>query len=371
MGIKRTLFDFIVLTLLLTACARPPAPAQMELALGTICVVNLYESGNSRLYSQIFARVREIHRTMTAFPGEFQDMLNSEAILESGSEAAAAIIAATEALSSGVVAINMRAGIEPVKVRADLLLVLEKALHFAELSDGAFDPTIGPLSNLWGIGTDTQRIPDNNEIAAALAMVNWRDLVIDKEAETAFLRREGMAIDLGGIAKGYAADEAVRIAREGGAKRGIIDFGGNIMTLGWRESTGSESLPWRIGIQDPLSERGDFIGVVSAHDTSVVTSGVYVRYLEHDGKRYHHILSTEDGYPVDNGLLAVTIVTENSMNADALSTIAFALGLEHGKSLIDSLPGVEAIFVMNDNTVTITGGLAGVFTLLSEEFTFR
>ena len=285
----------LILVMCVTGCRKTPTQAQMELALGTLCVVNLYESGNNQLYSRIFARVQEIHRTMTAFPGEFQDMLSSEAILESGTEATAAIIAATEALSSGVVAINMRAGIEPVPVRADLLDILEKALYFAELSGGAFDPTIGPLTMLWGIGTETERIPEDDEIAAALALVNWRDLVIDREAGTAFLRHEGMAIDLGGIAKGYAADEAARIARAGGAQRGVIDFGGNIVALGWRARSGNELLPWRIGIQDPLSERGDFIGVVTAHDTSVVTSGVYVRYIEIDGKRYHHILSAENG----------------------------------------------------------------------------
>ena len=305
---------------------------------------------------------------MTAYPGEFQELINGGGIVDPDSKAAAALRSATETLTSGVVAINRQAGIEPVKVRDDLLEVLEKALHYAALSDGAFDPTVGPLVQLWGIGTDNERIPDDAEIDRALELVNWRELVIDRDAGTAFLRREGMALDLGAIAKGYAGDEAVRIAKEENVTRAIFDLGGNIAALGWREHKGKESLPWRIGIQNPIGGRGTYLGVVPVHDTSVVTSGVYERYFESGGKHYHHLLSTTDGYPVENGLLSVTIITASSTDADALSTVVFTLGFERGKILIDSIPGAEAIFVFNDHSVRITGGLAGVFTLTDDEF---
>jgi len=273
------------------------------------------------------------------------------------------------ALISGVVMINEQAGIEPVNVRADLLDVLEKALHYAALSDGAFDPTVGPLVQLWGIGTDSQRIPDDAEIERALELVNWRDVVIDRKTGTAFLRRKGMALDLGAIAKGYAGDEAARIAREAKVKRALFDLGGNIVTLGWREQKRKISpRPWRIGIQNPLDGRGTYIGVVTVHDASVVTSGVYERYFESAGKRYHHILSTANGRPVENGLLSVTIVTAGSTDADALSTAVFTLGFERGKALIDSIPETEAIFVFDNRSVRLTGGLAGIFTLTDDEF---
>ena len=333
------------------SCARPSG-AQMEIILDTVCVINLYEDGNRALYSRMFSRIREIDRTMTAFENEFQDMFDGMASS-----------AASETLISGVLAVNRQAGIAPVAVRADLLEVLERALYFAELSGGLFDPTIGPLARLWGIGSDSQRIPDDDEIAAALELVNWKDLLIDRQAGTAFLRRQGMALDLGALAKGYAANEAARIAREGGARRGVIDLGGNIFALGWRDYR--RNIPWRIGIQDPLQERGEYIGVVSAYDTSVVTSGINSRFFEYGGVRYHHILSTEDGYPVRNGLASVTIVTENSMDADALSTTVFALGFERGKALADSIPGAEAIFIFDDGRVEITEGLEEIFSLLS------
>jgi thiamine biosynthesis lipoprotein len=369
---------FLLLPFLFTACFNPPL-SQKEFTLGTICVINLYESGSDRLYSRIFSRIREIDTIMSAFPGEFEDLLNDSASLINATiidpNAGGGTVGAVSTLVSGVLAINRQAGIAPVKVRADLIEVLETALRYAELSGGAFDPTIGPLVKLWGIGTETERIPTDDEIAAALELVNFRDLVINRGNGTAFLRRKGMEIDLGAIAKGYAADEAARIAKEGKAKHGIIDLGGNILALGWRGKKGKELIPWRIGIQNPLSDRGESIGVLAVHDTSVVTSGVYERYFEATApsgegvKRYHHILSTANGYPAENGLLSVTIVTERSIDADALSTTVFALGFEQGKALIDSLLNAQAIFVFADRSVKITEGLSGNFTLSSDEFT--
>jgi len=363
---KKKLFFLLLPLLLFSACFRP-ARSQREFALGTMCAVNLYESGSNRLYSRIFSRIREIDRVMSAFPnGEFENLLGDNSVIAPDADTDSAV----STLVSGVLAINRQAGIAPVKVRADLLEVLETALRYADLSGGAFDPTIGPLVKLWGIGTDAQRIPRDAEIAAALELVNYRDLIIDRNNRTAFLRRIGMEIDLGGIAKGYAADEAARIAREGRARRGIIDLGGNIYALGWRIEKKKDPVPWRIGVQNPFSARGESLGMLTVHDTSVVTSGVYERFfeIESDGTRYHHILSTTNGYPADNGLLSVTIVTGRSMDADALSTAVFAMGYERGKALIDSIPGAEAVFVFADRSVTITKGLSGVFTLTDKEF---
>jgi thiamine biosynthesis lipoprotein len=305
---------------------------------------------------------------MTMFPGEFEDLINT-GIVDPDSRAAAKLQSTTETLVSGVVAINKNAGLEPVHIRADLFELLETALYYAELSGGAFDPTIGPLVRLWGIGTDSKLVPGVDEIAQALKLVNWRDLIIDRESGTAFLRREGMALDLGAIAKGYAGDEAVRIAQEANVKSAVIDLGGNIVTLGGREQKGKAPLPWRIGIQNPLMGRGSYIGVIPVSDMSVVTSGVYERHFESGGKSYHHLLSTVNGYPVENGLLSVTIVTKSSTAADALSTVAFTMGFERGKAVIDSIPGAEAVFVFNDYSVRSTSGLAGIFKLTDNEFT--
>ena len=329
--------------------------------MGTVCVVNLFEKGSARLYAEIFSRIREIDQTMAAFPP-----------------------ALAGGLASDVVEIGRQAGIRPVRVGEDLLDVLERALYFARLSDGAFDPTIGPLTALWGISTDSPRVPSGAEIAAALELVNWRDLSIDRGAGTAFLRRPGMSLDLGSIAKGYAGDEAARIAREAGARRAMIDLGGNIVAVGGRQHRGNAAqrlfsrrvhanLPWRIGVQNPDGARGAHIAILEVYDLSVVTSGVNERYFDAPGpggatRRFHHLLCTRTGFPISNGLLSVTVVAESSTDADALSTTVFAMGYERGRAAIDAMPGVEAIFIFENRSVRVTEGLAGVFRMTVGDF---
>ena len=339
------IIPFLLFTLFLFACGKAAPPPRLEFVLGTVCSVNLFEFGNEKLYSDIFVRVWEIDRTMNATGGLFGNQLST------------------------LILINQNAGIAPVQIGDDLLDVLQKAKYYAELSKGAFDPTIGPLVSLWGIGTDAERVPEAYEIEQALSLVDWRDLILDREQGTAFLRQQGMKLDLGAIAKGYAADEVIRIAKEAKAVHGIIDMGGNIVALGGRDKNRrAASAPWRIGIQDPLGQRGTYIGVLLAADKSVVTSGVYERYFEIDGKTYHHILSTEDGYPVDNGLLSVTIIADQSIDADGLSTSVFALGFQKGLDLLKTIPNTEAIFIFDDCSVFITDNLKKVFSITNNKY---
>ena len=337
----------IIIIFCFSGCVKKPPPAQVEFALGTFCSINLFEYGTNDIYLRIFSRIRDIDRSMS--------------------------VMTIAAQTSDVVKINENAGIEPVKIGHDLIEVLEQAKYYAEISKGAFDPTIEPLVRLWGIGTDSQRIPESTEIEEALALTNWQELIIDSAAGTAFLRRTGMALDLGAIAKGYAADEAARIAREGGVKKAIINLGGNVLVIG-AKSIGkkpADFVLWRIGLQDPLNERGNYIGELLVQDKSIVTSGIYERYFETEGKRYHHILSTIDGRPIQNSLLAVTIVTERSIDADGLSTSVFALGFEKGRALIESLADTEAIFIFDDRSVSITTGLKGIFSIRSNTYSQR
>jgi thiamine biosynthesis lipoprotein len=343
---------FFLLTVFLS-CDKA-LPARGELILGTVCTVNLYEGGTKKLYAGIFSRIRDIDRTMSANPPVFSPE-NSGAPENFGAAGSG---------ESEVGRINAGAGIRPVKVSGDLIAVLERALYYAELSGGAFDPTVGPLVKLWGIGTDTARIPGEGEIRAALSLVNWRDVLINREEGTVFLRRPGMAIDLGAIAKGYAADEAAALAEKGGVRRAIIDLGGNIFALGSRE----KNAPWRIGLQDPGRERGNYLGILPVQNKSVVTSGVYERFFEAEGRQYHHILSTQTGRPVDNGLLAVTIIADHSIDADALSTALFSLGWEKGRSLVEAVPGAEAVFVFADGSVRGTPGAMEIFTLTGDKY---
>jgi thiamine biosynthesis lipoprotein len=338
---------------LLSFCSKQQTGAREEVrrefVLGTICQVRLYGQGSDLVYNRIFARLREIENTMSVNMAD-----------------------------TAVDRINRNAGAEAVEAPADLLEVIERSLFYARLSGGAFDPSIGPLVKLWGIGTATERLPSGSEIASLLPLVDYRHVEIDRERKRVFLRKSGMALDLGAIAKGYAADEVAAILREAGIRGAVIDLGGNVFALGDRSvldaRAGGRALNWRIGIQDPLKERGTYIGVMEIRDKSVVTSGIYERYMEADGKRYHHILSSRDGYPVANGLLSVTIVADHSIDADALSTAVFALGYEKGRALLESpeLKGIagqaEAAFVFADRSVRLTAGMAEYFAMNNDDY---
>jgi thiamine biosynthesis lipoprotein len=303
--------------------------------LGTACVVNLYEGGRKETYRKIFDRLREIENTMSA---------NLE--------------------DSDLGRINAAAGIKAVKAHPDTIKVLKRALHFAELSGGAFDPTVGPLVKLWDIGSGNEKIPGEEEITKALSLINRREIIIDEAAGTVFLPRPGMGLDLGAIAKGYAADEAARIIAGAGIERALVDLGGNILVKGPKP----DGSPWRVGIQNPTDNRGAYIGISEVTNKTLVTSGVYERFFESGGKRYHHILSTRTGYPVESGLLSVTVISGSSMDADALSTALFALGYEAGLPLAESMENTEAIFIFGDRTVRGTSRAFDSFTLTDEDF---
>jgi thiamine biosynthesis lipoprotein len=326
----------VLLSAALWGCARQPLPPQTEFVLGTACSVNLYRQGTARAYREIFDRLRDIESAMSA---------NLE--------------------DSDLGRINAAAGAEAVAARPDTIKALKRALFFAELSGGAFDPTVGPLVKLWGIGSGGEKIPGEDELERALSLVNWRDVLIDEEAGTVFLARPGMILDLGAIAKGYAADEAARIAAEAGVERALIDLGGNILVYGAKD----DGSPWRVGIQNPAAGRGVYVGVAEVRNKTLVTSGVYERFFESGGRRYHHILSTRSGYPADTGLLSVTVISGSSMDADALSTTLFALGYEAGLALAESMENTEAIFIFEDHSIRGTSGAFDLFTLTDGGFT--
>ena len=260
--------------------------------------------------------------------------------------------------ASDVSSINAAAGIAPVQVHEDVFKVIERALFFAEISGGAFDPSVGPLVSLWGIGGKNPRIPSQAEIDEVLPLINWRNIELDRRTHSVFLKRQGMALDLGAIAKGYAADEAAAIVKSARIKRAIIDLGGNIVTCGEKK----DKNPWKVGIQNPNEKRGAYIGIVQVTKQSVVTSGVYERFFEEGGVRYHHIFSPSIGYPAENELLSVTVIANNSIDADALSTAVFVLGYAKGKALIESLSETEAVFVFKDLSVRKTPGADFILT---------
>ena len=267
--------------------------------------------------------------------------------------------------NSDVSKINSSAGKDFVKVSNDTFYVISKALNYSKISNGTFDITIGPLSDLWGIGTNQAKIPLQNDINDKLKLIDYTNIILDESNKSIKLNDTNMQIDLGAIAKGYAADKIKEFLESENIKNAIINLGGNISIIG----TKNNKELFTVGIQDPTSPRGDTIGNISLSNKSVVTSGVYERYIESNEKIYHHLLDPYTGYPFENDLSSVTIVSSNSINCDALSTSAFGLGLKDGLKLIESLDNVDAIFITKSKQVYLTSNIKGDFNLTDNSFT--
>lgn len=220
--------------------------------------------------------------------------------------------------------------------------LIQKGLEYGKLSDGAFDIAIEPVSSLWDFTSEEKRIPSHEELRNALPLVDYRDAELRGNLLT--FKKDGMGLDLGAIAKGYIADEIKDFLLEKGVRSATINLGGNVLCVGEKP----EGVPFKIGIQKPFADRSETIAVMEITDKSVVSSGIYERYFEKDGTFYHHILNPKTGYPYDNHLVSVTIISDKSVDGDGLSTSCFALGLEKGMELINSLPDVQAVFITDD-----------------------
>ena len=238
----------------------------------------------------------------------------------------------------------------PVEVSDDTVSILSCARRISELTGGAFDVTIAPVSTLWDFTSEDHVLPDADEIARAAGMVDYTKLELD--GNTVRLPA-GMMIDLGGIAKGYIADRIKAYLVNRGVRHAILSFGGNIVAIGEKKPDGTE---WKVGVQDIDKKTGEYMLVSRSLGGSTVTSGIYERGFDLDGVRYHHLLSASTGWPVQNELASVTIFSDSSMEGDALSIAAFVLGTEEGLKLIESLEGIEALFISRDRKVTYSSG---------------
>ena len=310
---------------------------QEEFLLGTYTRIRVYDEGKESALQPAFDRIAVLgDRITTNQPG------------------------------SEIDAINEKAGIEPVSVSEDIYYLLKRAYKYSEESAGGFNMAIGPITDLWRIGFDDARKPTQKEIDEALNHVDYTKIQFNDDKQTVYLEEKGMALDLGAIAKGYIADEVADVLKEQGVTSAVIDLGGNVLVVG--HSWLGENEDWNIGIQDPNSARGFFFGAIKESDKTVVTSGIYERYLEVDGKRYHHIFDSRTGYPYENELASVTIITEKSIDGDGLSTVAFDKGVKEGLAYIESNTpsGTDAIFVTKEDRVYVTKDIEGLFQLNEE-----
>jgi FAD:protein FMN transferase len=255
---------------------------------------------------------------------------------------------------SDILRLNAAAGDHPVPVSKETIDALVTARQVSEWTDGKFDVTFGALSDIWKFDQDQDdSVPSRAAIAARLPLIDYRKLVIDVPARTAFLQKKGMHANLGGIGKGYAVDRAVALLKAAGLNDFSIQAGGDLYVAGHRGDR-----PWRLGIADPRAADGAVFARVDLTDSTFSTSGDYERSFVKDGVRYHHILDPSTGQPARLSR-SVTIVAKQAVLADGLSTGVFLLGPDLGLALIERLPDVEGVIVGADNQVHVSSGLQG------------
>lgn len=258
--------------------------------------------------------------------------------------------------TSEISRINAAAGKSYVNVSDDTIELLKAAKRFSKMSGGAFSATMRPLTSLWKISTGAGEIPVKRKIEKAITLVDDEDILIDEENKAVMLRRRGQAIDLGGIAKGYAADEVKRILTEHGVKEAIINLGGTVTVMGKERP---------VGIQHPRKFTGVPMGKVMIKERSAVTSGDYERCFLKDGVRYHHILDPLTGFPADSGLCAVTVIGSDATELDAISTAIFVDGPAKGAKLVNEL-GIDAIMIDQAMNVYCSESLKNNFELIDQ-----
>lgn len=308
---------------------QPKKATEADFLLDTYISVTAYGSGARQAAEKAIARVRELDRLLSAF---YPD--------------------------SDVSKINSAGADVPVAVSDECFGLIERAMELSEKTGGAFDFTIKPVMDLWGFGGENRRVPEDKERKDALELVDWSAVRLDKSTKTVTLLKEGMAIDLGGIAKGYCADAAADVLRQEGIQNAYLDFGGNVVTMGGmplglvdRIKYRAGTRPFVVGIQDPGGARGDVLETctVEQERCAIVTSGGYERYFEENGVRYHHILDPHTGRQPDNGIASVTVIGPSSETADALATALFVTGPE-GCGVVSGLFD-QVIFVYDTGEV--------------------
>lgn len=291
----------------------------------------------------------------------------AEAALEAAEERIYALEADLDPASAtgSVYALNAGAGTQ-VAVSQDCYNIMSTYMERFYAMDGALDMGLYPLSRAWGFIDGNWRVPTGAEIHSLLAVKNTGAIQLDGAACAASIPA-GMEVSLGAVAKGYAAQALADLMAGMGVEHAVLSLGGNVQTLGERKPDGAA---WQVAVTDP-HDTGAYVGILSVGQTAVVTSGGYQRFFERDGVTYMHILDPETGYPVENGLLSVTVVTEDGAMADALSTALFVLGEDRALAYYESQGGFELVLITEDDRVIVTPGLRGSFSESGEGYLYE
>jgi len=303
-----------------------------QFLLGTYVQIRIYDDGKKDVLKKAFDRVKELGDKIT--------------VNQKGSE---------------IDAINDQAGIKPVKVSDDLYPLLKRAYQYSQDSKGGFDMAIGSITQMWHIGFDDARKPSQAEIDQGLKLVDYHKVKLNDQDRSVYLETKGMQLDLGAIAKGFITDEVVKVLKENGVTTAIVDLGGNVYVLG--HSPRGVDMDWTVGIQDPNKARNTVLGSIPERNKTLVTSGIYERFLKVDGKTYHHLFDPKTGYPFDNDIAGVTIIADKSIDGDGLSTAVFSMGVKKGLEYVEGLKNVDAIFVTKEDKVYVSKDIEKSFKL--------
>lgn len=314
---------------------KPQLIEKSEYALSTFCQIKIYhesEEIGKEILSKAFRNVHDIENTMS----------NS---IE----------------GSDIYLLNQKAGNSPVKVSPSTLDVLNTGIDYYDITKGAFNIGIGSLTELWGIGNSSQKVPTPEEIQQAKAHIDLQQLEVSNQV---FIKDPQMRVDIGGIAQGYVIDNTLELLKKEGVESGFIYFGGDVYALGKK----LDGTPWLIGIQSPEIGDNSVIAAIPVENQSIATSGDYERYFIQNNIQYHHILDPDTGYPTQNELSSVTVLSDTSIEGDILSTAVFVMGLEEGLNFLENRKGVEGILITKDNKVYTTSGVKDKIEILNKNY---
>ena len=268
---------------------------------------------------------------------------------------------------SEVMSINNAAGKHPVRVSHTVYSLIEQAWKVSLMPDSCFNVAIGPLVKLWKIGFSGHQVPDPKQIVEKRSLIDPNDIELDPKFCSVFLKKADMEIDLGAIAKGYIADVIKLVLQQHKVYQAIVNLGGNVLTIG--DSPIDAEGYWHIGLKKPFSSiENELVGLIKVKNKSVVTSGIYERYFIENQHVYHHILDSKTGYPLDNELVSITIISNTSLEGDIYSTILYGFGTEKTKQLLKNQQNLSAIFLLKDKTIKIVNPDNFAFQLLDQEY---
>ena len=308
------------------------------------------ERGNCLQSASHSLRLMGASITLTIFHENAQELLlQSEQLLHLYKNRFSANDADSELME-----INLQAGKKAVQVHPELFELIELGKKHSIAANSHLNIAIGPLVQTWRIGFSDAKLPSEEEIQRLLKITNPEEIVLNDSNREVYLSKEGMRIDLGALAKGYIADKLKEFLVEQGVQSGIIDLGGNILTIG---ENPTYQRPWRIGIQNPLLDRGEHVAVIAVSDASVVTSGIYERQLVVDGKTYHHIFDRTTGYPMETEVASITIVAEKSVDCEIWTTRLFGQNPYDIIEEIEQQPGLEAFVITKNQKMMYTSGI--------------